>query len=344
MKFYLVGGAVRDALLGLAIQERDYVVVGATPEEMLEQGFQPIGRNFPIFLHPTTHEEYALARCEKKTGKGHTGFVFHTEPGISLEQDLLRRDLTINAIAQDETGQLIDPYSGQHDLMNRTLRHVSPAFVEDPLRILRVARFCATLGAFDFKVHPDTLALMQKMIQEKALAELSADRIWQETLKALSSPYPERYCQTLKAIGGLPCLFPHLTHHGIAALNRSLKHSALIRFAALTHEGPYAYPCPKAFQTLAHFIQHDLKAGQGFDQASAIEQCQFLRRLDYYRRPERLQDWLRAAAEVDPHFPVAAFQKALQALYALDRTALAKDTPPAEIADKIARAEYSSLC
>jgi len=177
---YLVGGAVRDRLLGLPVQEQDYVVVGATPEEMTAAGFLPVGKAFPVFLHPVTHEEYALARTERKIARGHQGFNFFTDPSITLEQDLARRDLTVNALAKSKAGQIIDPFNGRADLQNRILRHVAPAFAEDPLRIFRVARLRAYLGRFNFSIAPETLALMEKMVAQGVVEELSDERIFQE--------------------------------------------------------------------------------------------------------------------------------------------------------------------
>ena len=178
MRAYIVGGAVRDALLGLPVRDRDWVVVGETFEAMLERGFRPVGRDFPVFLHPGTHEEYALARTERKRGHGYAGFVCHAAPDVTLEDDLARRDLTINAIAREESGALIDPHGGVRDLEARIFRHVGPAFIEDPLRVLRVARFAARLP--DFSVAPETLALMRKMSASGELDHLVPERVWQE--------------------------------------------------------------------------------------------------------------------------------------------------------------------
>ncbi|MFN9490379.1 MAG: multifunctional CCA tRNA nucleotidyl transferase/2'3'-cyclic phosphodiesterase/2'nucleotidase/phosphatase, partial [Betaproteobacteria bacterium] len=180
MKIYVVGGAVRDELLGLPVQDRDHVVVGATPEEMIRRGFRPVGRDFPVFLHPETHEEYALARTERKTAPGYHGFAFHAAPDVTLEQDLERRDLTINAMARDDDGRLIDPHHGAEDLGEGLLRHVSPAFAEDPVRILRVARFAARFG---FSVAPETQALMRQMVEAGEADALVAERVWQELVK-----------------------------------------------------------------------------------------------------------------------------------------------------------------
>ncbi len=207
---YLVGGAVRDKLLGLEVSERDWVVLGASPEEMLKQGFKPVGKDFPVFLHPETNEEYALARTERKVAAGHTGFTFHADPEVTLEEDLARRDLTINAIAEDSDGNLIDPYGGRSDLEQRILRHVSDAFIEDPLRVLRVARFAARFQAYGFTVADETLELMSTIAANGELQHLSAERIWRETEKALHSPSPRTYIEVLRASQALAVLFPEL--------------------------------------------------------------------------------------------------------------------------------------
>lgn len=218
MKTFLVGGAVRDALLRLPVKDRDWVVVGATPDSMLEQGYQQVGRDFPVFLHPRSREEYALARTERKSGKGYTGFVTQFAPDVTLEQDLQRRDLTINAIAQADDGRLIDPYLGQQDLANRTLRHVSAAFSEDPLRVLRVARFAARFAHLNFRVADETQALMREMAESGELAHLTAERVWKETEKALLTRNPQVYFQVLRDCGALQVLFPELDNlYGIPA-------------------------------------------------------------------------------------------------------------------------------
>ena len=207
MKTYLVGGAVRDALLGIAGADCDWVVVGATPEDMLAQGFVPVGRDFPVFLHPETREEYALARTERKSGRGYHGFVFHAQPDVTLEQDLARRDLTINAIAR-EGDTLIDPYGGQRDLQAKVLRHVTDAFREDPVRILRVARFAARLP--DFTVHPETLQLMRNMVQDGEADALVSERVWQELSRGLMGAQPSRMLHVLRACGALQRLLPEV--------------------------------------------------------------------------------------------------------------------------------------
>lgn len=208
MKTYTVGGAVRDGLLGLPVKDRDHVVVGATPQQLLERGFRPVGKDFPVFLHPDTHEEYALARTERKTAPGYKGFAFHAAPDVTLEDDLARRDLTINAIAQDEDGTLVDPYHGRADLEARVFRHVSDAFVEDPVRILRVARFAARFA--DFTVAPETNALMQRMVQEGEVDALVPERVWQELARGLMEHKPSRMFEVLRACGALQRILPEL--------------------------------------------------------------------------------------------------------------------------------------
>ena len=207
---YLVGGAVRDQLLNLPVKDRDWVIVGATPQTLIDLGYQQVGKDFPVFLHPQSKEEYALARTERKSGQGYTGFICDFSAEITLEQDLIRRDLTINAMAQDLQGNLYDPYHGADDLRQRILRHVSPAFVEDPLRVLRVARFAARYHHLGFTIAPDTLQLMQTLTQQGELQHLTAERVWAETEKALNEKNPEIYFETLRQVGALAVLFPEL--------------------------------------------------------------------------------------------------------------------------------------
>nr|WP_245250812.1 multifunctional CCA addition/repair protein [Pantoea endophytica] len=214
----MVGGAVRDALLRLPVKDRDWVVVGATPDAMLAEGYQQVGRDFPVFLHPRSREEYALARTERKSGNGYTGFVTQFAPDVTLEQDLQRRDLTINAIAQSDSGELIDPYGGQRDLAKRQLRHVSSAFNEDPLRVLRVARFAARFAHLNFRIADETQALMREMAVSGELAHLTAERVWKETEKALLTRNPQVYFQVLRDCGALQVLFPEIDNlYGIPA-------------------------------------------------------------------------------------------------------------------------------
>ena len=207
---YLVGGAVRDQLLGLPVKDRDYVVVGATPEDMLQAGYLPVGKDFPVFLHPQSKEEYALARTERKTAVGYHGFSFNTATDVTLEDDLARRDLTINAMAMDQHGQLIDPYGGQQDLANKQLRHVSGAFAEDPVRVLRVARFMSRLAHLGFTVHPDTNQLMQQLVDDGEVASLVAERVWQEIKSSLNQETPSAFFETLRACGALKVILPEI--------------------------------------------------------------------------------------------------------------------------------------
>lgn len=210
MKVYLVGGAVRDQLLGLPVKDRDWIVVGTAPATLLSLGYQQVGKDFPVFLNPKTKEEYALARTERKSSVGYTGFICDFSPTITLEQDLIRRDLTINAMAQSEDGEIIDPYGGKQDLETRILRHISPAFSEDPLRVLRVARFAARYHSLGFKIASETLSLMAELAQSGELQYLTAERVWLETEKALNEKNPEIYFETLHKTGALSVLFPEI--------------------------------------------------------------------------------------------------------------------------------------
>jgi tRNA nucleotidyltransferase (CCA-adding enzyme) len=208
MQIYMVGGAVRDALLGLPVQDRDWVVVGATPEALVAKGYVPVGKDFPVFLHPASREEYALARTERKTAQGYRGFAVHAAPDVTLEEDLARRDLTINAIAQGADGALTDPYGGQRDITARVLRHVTEAFAEDPVRILRVARFAARFP--DFSIAPETLALMQRMVMDGEVDALVPERVWQELARGLMAQQPSRMFEVLRACGALTKLLPEV--------------------------------------------------------------------------------------------------------------------------------------
>lgn len=256
MKIYLVGGAVRDSLLNYPHKEKDWVVVGATPQQMLELGYQQVGKDFPVFLHPETKEEYALARTERKSAKGYTGFTVHASPDVTLEEDLLRRDLTINAIAQDDQGVIIDPYNGRADVENRILRHVSDAFVEDPLRVVRVARFVARYHHLGFTVAKETMQLMQDIVKSGEIEALVAERVWTETEKALSEKNPQRYFEVLRECGALQIIMPEVDNlfgvpqpeiyhpeidtgiHTMMCLYQSARLNTDIdtRFAVLTHD------------------------------------------------------------------------------------------------------------
>jgi len=210
MEVYRVGGSVRDELLGLPVGERDWVVVGATRDDMLARGFKPVGKHFPVFIHPESGEEYALARTERKTGRGYHGFAFDAEPGVTLEQDLSRRDLTVNAMARTDAGQLVDPHGGRDDLEARMLRHVSPAFAEDPVRILRAARFAAKLHGAGFTVAAETMTLMREMVQSGEADHLVAERVWQETEKALATAHPSIFFAVMKHTGALARVLPEM--------------------------------------------------------------------------------------------------------------------------------------
>lgn len=210
MQVYLVGGAVRDERLGLPVKERDWCVVGATPDELVDNGYRQVGKDFPVFLHPQTGEEYALARTERKTGAGYHGFAFDTSPDVTIEDDLSRRDLTINALAVDSGGELIDPYGGLHDLEKRLIRHVSPAFAEDPVRILRAAKFAARFADLGFRIAPQTRDLMRRMVANGEADALVPDRVWKETESALAGPNPRRYFEALRACGALRVVFPEV--------------------------------------------------------------------------------------------------------------------------------------
>jgi len=254
MNIYCVGGAVRDELLGLPIQDRDFVVVGATPEAMVKLGYRPVGKDFPVFLHPDTHEEYALARTERKTAKGYKGFQVHAAPDVTLEQDLARRDLTINAIAKSSNGDIIDPFHGQRDIQAKVLRHVSTAFAEDPVRILRLARFAARFT--EFSVADDTMQLMHEMVGAGEVDALVPERVWQELAKGLMEAKPSRMFEVLRSCGALARIFPELDRlwgvpqppkhhpeidtgvHVMMVIDYAAQQgfSLPVRFAALTHD------------------------------------------------------------------------------------------------------------
>jgi tRNA nucleotidyltransferase (CCA-adding enzyme) len=307
MQVYLVGGAVRDELLGRPVNERDWVVVGATPAEMQRLGFRAVGREFPVFLHADTNEEYALARLERKTGPGYRGFVTESSPDVSLEQDLLRRDLTINAMALSAAGTLIDPYGGRADLQQRRLRHVSPAFAEDPVRVLRVARFAARFADLGFQVAPETRALMQTMVASGELAALVPERVWREMQRALAEATPEAFFDTLQDCGALSLVLPELHWHAsdreaLRAAAR-LTPEAGVRFAALMAGS--ALPdiqslcqrlrAPNPYRELALLcarLQPRIEQALQLDAAGLLE---LLESADAFRRPERFAGLLLAS-------------------------------------------------
>ena len=311
MQKYLVGGAVRDELLSLPVHERDWVVVGSTPEDMLELGYRQVGKDFPVFLHPETNEEYALARTERKTASGHRGFQVFSSPEITLEQDLQRRDLTINAIAQNEHGELIDPYGGQRDIQQRILRHVSPAFAEDPLRVLRVARFAARFWALGFTINPDTLALMASISHSGELENLSKQRIWQETQRALASDHPEIFILVLMQIHALEHMIPglasalekksvllnlsqlkHIEHHAhryacLVLLASELDNSFSSELAGELNN---SFACPKELQELALLTTQYFKPCCNALESTSETIYSILHALDAFRRQSRCVD------------------------------------------------------
>jgi tRNA nucleotidyltransferase (CCA-adding enzyme) len=275
MQTYCVGGAVRDELLGLKVKDKDFVVVGSTPQAMLDAGYRPVGKDFPVFLHPKTHDEYALARTERKTGAGYKGFVVHASPEVTLEEDLARRDLTINAIAKDADGKLIDPFNGVADIKSKTLRHVSSAFTEDPVRILRAARFAARF--IDFTIAPETLNLMQQMVQNGEVDALVPERVWQELSKGLMEQKPSRMFEVLRSCGALQKILPELDKlwgvpqppqhhpeidtgvHVMMVIDYAAKQNFTlpVRFAALMHDlGKGATPV----DILPRHIGHEIRS------------------------------------------------------------------------------------
>ncbi|PKO87799.1 MAG: multifunctional CCA addition/repair protein [Betaproteobacteria bacterium HGW-Betaproteobacteria-12] len=284
MQIYIVGGAIRDELLGRPNADRDHVVVGATPETLLALGFRPVGKDFPVFLHPQTGEEYALARTERKSGRGYHGFTFHTAPEVTLEEDLARRDLTINAMARDELGRLVDPFNGRADLQAKVLRHVGPAFAEDPVRLLRIARFAARFA--DFTIAPETLALMRRMVTEGEIDHLVAERVWQELGKGLMEDRPERMFAVLRECGALTRLLPEVEAlfgvpqradyhpevdtgiHTMMVIEQSARRAypLPVRFAALTHDlGKALTPA----DILPRHIGHEERSVRLVEQVSA---------------------------------------------------------------------------
>ncbi|MFB2669540.1 multifunctional CCA addition/repair protein [Shewanella xiamenensis] len=295
MKIYLVGGAVRDSLLNLPIKDKDYMVVGATPEQMQQLGYRQVGKDFPVFLHPKTQQEYALARTERKVGLGYGGFSCYASHDVTLEQDLLRRDLTINAIAQDEEGNLYDPYNGVADIQARQLRHVSTAFAEDPLRVLRVARFAARFHSLGFNIATETMSLMQHMSQTEELTALTPERVWQEVDKSLGGPNPEIFFQVLRQCGALKILFPEIDAlfgipqpekwhpeidtglHTLMVLTQAtlLTQDKAVRFAALVHD------LGKALSPKEHWPKHHGHGQKGLPVIKKL--CERLRVPNEYR-------------------------------------------------------------
>jgi tRNA nucleotidyltransferase (CCA-adding enzyme) len=343
VKAYVVGGAVRDELLGLPVQDRDFVVVGATPEEMTAQGFRPVGKDFPVFLHPHTHEEYALARTERKSGRGYKGFTVYAAPDVTLEEDLRRRDLTINAMARDEGGRLVDPFGGRRDLESRVLRHVSEAFAEDPVRILRVARFAARFG---FAVAPETLALMKQMVRSGEADYLVPERVWQEFAKGLAEPMPQRMLEVLRECGLAAKLLPE-----VRSAPPAWQGSLAARFALL------AWPLAEAeaqalcerlkppgdvrdLALLAARNRERLRAASG---AAPRELLDLLKSTDALRRPARFAELLGVARTAQPGIDVARAERALEAALQVDAGAIAAASAPAEIAGRVEEARLQAI-
>ena len=322
MEVYLVGGAVRDELLGLPVQEYDWVVVGSSPEQMQVKGYKPVGKDFPVFLHPKTHEEFALARTERKKGRGYYGFEIHASPDVTLEEDLLRRDLTINAMAKTKTGKIIDPYGGQKDLEAKVLRHVSSAFSEDPLRVLRVARFAAKLTIHGFSIADETLELMKNMVNSGELKELTTERIWQETHTALQTSSPSMFFKILHEVDALVYTHAPISKvfsnqsaysYGMLALEEITKteKNACVRFAALVG-GLYlesSTAAEKDIQALCtqltlpnvckELLTHTVRLQTQCHNAKSLNEYQLLdllNNLDTRRKPERFQNLLRVFA------------------------------------------------
>lgn len=305
-KFYLVGGSVRDRLLHLPVVDRDWVVVGSTPDELLALGYQQVGKDFPVFLHPITKEEYALARTERKSGKGYTGFICDFSKDITLEQDLIRRDLTINAIAMDEDGNLVDPYHGIDDIKLKLLRHVSPAFREDPLRVLRVARFAARYYHLGFRIASETQKLMEEMVLAGEINTLTPERVWKETEKALASADPQVYFQVLKQCGALAILFPSLILSKTVAdaLKKStlLTYDLTVRFAVLfgelTTEAEKLcsqIKAPNQYTKLAIMVQQYRLKVENVTQLTAEQIIDLFNRIDVWRNPHHLNQLIIAS-------------------------------------------------
>jgi tRNA nucleotidyltransferase (CCA-adding enzyme) len=338
MQVYLVGGAVRDELLGRAVKERDWVVVGATPAELEGLGYRAVGREFPVFLHPETKEEYALARLERKVAPGYRGFVTEFSPTVTLEEDLQRRDLTINAMARDAKGQIIDPFGGRADLEARVLRHVSPAFAEDPVRILRVARFAARYEELGFKVAPETMTLMRHMVQNGEAGALVSERVWRELEGTLETASPQRGLEVLSDCGALGVLLPELARSADASQDmRALRAAAesatssAVRWATLLG-GLAATDIEALCERLRTPTEHrelalltarlEREFASALDPASSPEQLlSLLEQADAFRRPERFARWLEVLAARRRGAEVAA--QATTALLAGLRTAAA---------------------
>ncbi|KUM38738.1 multifunctional CCA addition/repair protein [Pseudomonas sp. EpS/L25] len=317
MQIFKVGGAVRDRLLGRPVTETDWVVVGADAETLAAQGYRPVGADFPVFLHPETGEEYALARTERKSGRGYGGFTFHAAPDVTLEQDLIRRDLTINAMAEDDEGHVIDPYGGRADLAARLLRHVSPAFAEDPLRVLRVARFAARYSTLGFTVAPETLRLMQNMVASGELDALTAERMWKEISRALLEDRPDVFIRVLRDCGALAVLLPEVTAgleadspepgaqlYAILRQTAEVQASLNVRWACLLLEVPEKRQAaintrlkvPREPAELALLLARHWATALQAERLTPEAWFELLQSFDVLRRPARFDEFLQACA------------------------------------------------
>jgi tRNA nucleotidyltransferase (CCA-adding enzyme) len=343
VKAFVVGGAVRDELLGLPLKDRDYVVVGSTPEEMVKLGFRPVGKDFPVFLHPQTHEEYALARTERKSGRGYKGFTVHASPDVTLEDDLRRRDLTINAIARDGEGRLIDPFGGEKDLRGGVLRHVSEAFAEDPVRILRAARFAARFG---FAVAPETLELMRRMVRSGEADFLVPERVWQEFSKGLAEPHPEKMLEVLDAAGLSQKLLPE-----VSARPGRYAGSVPVRFALLAwplDEGQAEalaarLKAPNEVRELGLLAARNREALRAARDAKPAELLDLFKKADAFRRPERFAELLEAAVLAEPRVDRARVERARDAAASVDAGELAKGGSRADIGRRIDEARTAAI-
>lgn len=357
-RVYVVGGAVRDELLGLPVQDRDFVVVGATPEAMESRGFRPVGRDFPVFLHPQTHEEYALARTERKSGRGYRGFTVHAAPEVTLEEDLARRDLTINAMARAADGTLIDPFGGERDLRAGLLRHVSPAFVEDPVRLLRVARFAARFG---FSVAPETMALMRRMVTEGEVDALVPERVWQELARGLMEHNPAAMIDVLEASGALARVLPEWAAADAVRAERALVDLARrerplpVRYAVLFAGAPTEVVrgastrlrAPGDCAEMAELVARSGGVILASAQLDAVQLVDLLRDVDAFRRPDRFALLLDAVEAIARVTEEAAFDRrrldaALDAARSVDAAAIAR-TASGDVAGAIRSARIARV-
>jgi tRNA nucleotidyltransferase (CCA-adding enzyme) len=358
MQVYLVGGAVRDELLGLNVKDRDWVVVGATPEAMLEAGYRPVGSDFPVFLHPETHEEYALARTERKTGRGYKGFTFHTDPNVTLDEDLLRRDLTINSMAKSQDGVIIDPFNGQTDLKNRVLRHVSDAFLEDPLRVLRVARFQARFAHLGFHIAPETVELMQSISTSGELNHLTAERVWQEFERALNTKTPSQFLATLDGSRANYLLTPldRARSMEVVFVDSPLLQTAEERFALLCHIANLSthevetlalrLKIPNRFKSLAITYSKYSKTLSNFSSKDPEQKLQLISDLKLIKHPDAVEPLLRiqSALQPDNEFNTTGLERAIKSVAAIEpKQVMADGFSGAELGSELRRRQVEAL-